>query len=202
MTTASPPDPDDRNDRGSHDPSSGAPRRFARLAEGRSVADGYQPLPPDGLCLSSFLLLSRGGRKGEVLVGHLDPKAPWAEIGALDPRRVEQNASGWMLPSCHLLYFESPEQAAHRIAKEQLGLRNLSLEPPLVFSEAYAPRRHPQRGSHWDLQFLFRGTVPEGWEARHPAWRELRFVDPASTPRAEFTRSHDEVLELVGFTLA
>lgn len=198
MTTAPPPGPDDRGEHGARAATAGAPRRFARLAEGRSVADGYQPVPPDGLCLSSFLLLSRRGRKGEVLVGRLDPKAPWAEIGALDPRRVEQNAEGWMLPSCHLLYFESPEGAAHRIAEEQLGLRDLPLEPPLVFSETYRPRRHPERGFHWDLQFLFRGTVPEGWEAQHPAWRVLRFVDPSSTPREEFTRSHDEVLELVG----
>lgn len=202
MTTAPPPEPSGRGERSSRDAVTGTPRRFARLAEGRSVADGYRPLPPDGLCLSSFLLLSRGGRNREVLVGRLDPRAPWAEIGALDPRRVEQNAVGWMLPSCHLLYFESPEDAAHRIAEEQLGLSNLSLDPPLVFSEAYAPRRHPERGSHWDLQFLFRGTVPEGWEARHSAWRELRFVDPTSTPREQFTRSHDEVLELVGFRFA
>ena len=202
VTSASPPEGSNDGPQSPSERGSGSRRRFARLADGRSAADGYQPLPPDGLCLSSFLVLARAGRDREVLVGHLDPKAPWAEIGALDPRRVEQNATGWMLPSCHLLYFESPERAAHRIAEEQLGLRDLALDPPLVFSEAYAPRRPPQRGTHWDLQFLFHGTVPEGWAAHHPAWRELRFVDPSSTPREQFTRSHDEVLELVGYRFA
>ena len=181
--------------------SSAEGRRFARLAEGRPVAEGYWPLPEDGLCLSSFLLLSPEGRPGEVLVGRLDPSGPWAEIGALDPRRVRANAEGWMLPSCHLMHFESPDQAARRVLKEQLGLETLALGAPAVHSETYRPRRHPERGMHWDLEFLYRGIVPRTWTPHHPAWVELRFVDPSATPRAAFTRSHDEVLELAGFRI-
>jgi ADP-ribose pyrophosphatase YjhB (NUDIX family) len=177
----------------------GAERRFARLAEGRSKEEGYWPLPPDGLCLSSFLLLSPSGLRDKVLVGRIDPEGPWAEIGALNPRRIQLNAEGWMLPSCHLLYFESPDDAARRILDEQLGLRDIPLEAPLVFSEKYRPRRHPQRGEHWDLEFLYRGEVPSTWVPKHGAWKLLRFVDPSQTPREEFTRSHDEILELVGF---
>ena len=176
------------------------PRRFARLAAGRSATEGYWPLPPDGMCLSSFVLLSRPERLEEVLVGRINPDAPWDSIGALDAHRVQLNCEGWMLPSCHLLWFESPHDAALRILKEQLGLDGVVLSGPQIFSEMYRPRRHPERGEHWDLEFLFRGVVPPTWTAAHPAWRELRWVNPSETPRTDFTRSHDEVLELAGFS--
>ncbi len=176
-------------------------RRFSRFAEGRSVEEGYWPLPPDGLCLSSFVLLSRPEEPGKVLLGRLDPAGPWARIGALDPRRIQLNSEGWMLPSCHLLYFESPEDAARRVVREQLGLEGIRLSPVEVHSEKYAPRRHPERGEHWDLEFVYRADSPSGWVPRHPAWRELEFLDPSTTRRSEFTRSHDEVLELAGFAI-
>jgi hypothetical protein len=137
-----------------------------------------------------------------VLVGKIDPAGPWDHIGALDPRRVELNSAGWMLPSSHLLYYESPAQAAIRVLEDQLGISRLSLTGPTVVSEKYTPRRHPERGDHWDLEFLYRGEAPPSWRPAHPAWRELRFIDPGATPRAEFTRSHDEVLELAGFGIA
>ena len=174
-------------------------RRFSRFAAGRLVSDGYWPLPEDGLCLSSFLVLSPTGRHQEVLVGRIDPGGPWNQIGAMDPERVRRNSEGWMLPSCHLRYFESPDRAARRILEEQLGLDSVPLDRPLVISEVYRPKRHPERGLHWDLEFLYRGTLPTVSPPRHPAWRELRFVDPSATPRESFTRSHDEVLELAGF---
>ncbi len=174
-------------------------RRFSRFASDILASPGSWPLPEDGLCLSSFVLLSPPGHPEEVLVGRIDPEHPWGEMGALDPRRAELNARGWMLPSCHLLHFEPPEAAAARIVKEQLGLPPLPLEGPQVFSETYSPRRHPDRGSHWDIEFLYRGTLPQGRVPTPPAWRELRFVEPAKTPRTDFTRSHDEVLELAGY---
>jgi ADP-ribose pyrophosphatase YjhB (NUDIX family) len=177
------------------------PRKFARFAEGRSSAEGYWPLPPDGLCLSAFVLLHPPGSREKVLVGKLDPEAPWDRIGALDPGRVHQHRSGWMIPSSHLLYFEPPEQAARRILSEQLGRSEVPLEPAGVFSETYLPRRHPGRGFHWDLEFLFRGTLASPEPPKHPAWTALRFLDPSATPRAEFARSHDEVLELAGYRI-
>jgi ADP-ribose pyrophosphatase YjhB (NUDIX family) len=182
-------------------PQGGEARRFARLAEGRSAEEGYWPLPPDGLCLSSFLVLSPSGIRTKVLVGKIDPRGPWGEIGALNPHRIQLNSEGWMLPSCHLLYFESPRDAAIRVLREQLGLENLTLEGPSIFSEKYRPRRHPERGEHWDLEFVFRGEVPTRRTPAPAAWKELRFIDPSKTARSEFTRSHDEVLELAGFAI-
>lgn len=180
---------------------SGEERRFCRFATDRSVADGYRPLPPDGLCLSSFVILSRPGVPRDVLVGRIDPAAPWGHIGGLDPRRISLNAAGWMLPSSHLLYYEAPEEAARRVLIEQLGLSGIRMAPVEVFSERGAPRRHPGRDDHWDLEFLFRADAPAGWEPAHAAWSQLRFLDPSRTPRSDFTRSHDEVLELAGFAI-
>ncbi len=182
-------------------PEADGSRQFTRLTAGPPTP-GVWPLPPNGLCLSSFLLLSPAGRPGEILAGRIDPAAPWDRIGALDPDRIRNNTGGWMLPSCHLLYYEPPDDAARRILTEQLGITELSLGPPTVFSDTGPPRRHPHLGSHWDIGFLYRGTWPGGAAPTHPAWRELRFLDPARTPRSAFTRSHDEVLKLAGFRLA
>src|SRR3989442_4075768 len=59
----------------------------------------------------------RGPRFKRVLMGHMNPKAPWDHIGALDPSRVEAHSRGWMLPSSHLIFLESPDEAARRIAR-------------------------------------------------------------------------------------
>lgn len=175
-------------------------RRFARLSSGRTPAEGYWPPPPAGMCLSSFVLLHPDPTRREVLVGKLNPDAPWSRIGALDDDRARVLAERWMLPACHLTHFESPEDAAHRILREQLGIGALPLDPPLVFSEAYPSRRNPELGLHWDLEFLFHGVAPRT-TLQHPAWTELRFVDPSTVPRASIGRSHDEVLELAGYRI-
>jgi hypothetical protein len=179
----------------------GAERQFARFSERRSPREGYWPLPPDGLCLSSFLVLSPAGDPRQVLVGHPNPEAPWDRMGALDPERLRAHAHGWMLPSCHLLYFEDPHDAAVRILREQLEMSNIPLGSVEVHSETYLPRRHPGRGMHWDLQFLYRGEIPGDTVLRSRAWLDLRFLDPTRTPRTDFARSHDEVLELAGYRI-
>jgi 8-oxo-dGTP pyrophosphatase MutT (NUDIX family) len=176
-------------------------RNFCRFATGGSRARGTWDLPPDGLCLSSFVLLSPREHPERVLVGRLNSGAPWGQIGALDERRIHLNANGWMLPSSHLLYFESPRAAAERVVAEQLGIGPLKFGPPEIFSETYRSPRHPEEAEHWDLEFLFRGQLDAETAPKHPAWTELAFVDPARTPRREFTRSHDEVLENAGFRI-
>jgi ADP-ribose pyrophosphatase YjhB (NUDIX family) len=176
-------------------------RQFCRFQTGGSPEDGYFELPTDGLCLSSFVLLSPKHHPERVLVGKINPKAPWKRIGALDARRVRLNTGGWMIPACQLMFFESPEQAAHRVIAEQLGIGPVALGPPVVFSETYRSPRHSERPTHWDLEFLFRAVVDLEAAPKNAAWTELEFVDPARTPRSAFTRSHDEVLENAGFRI-
>ncbi len=67
-------------------------RKFAAFNKGKSITTGKANLPsfrmkevPDGgFCLSSFLILSPENNPKEVLMGHLNPSAPWDHIGALD----------------------------------------------------------------------------------------------------------------------
>jgi len=158
-------------------------------------------VPPDGLCLSAFVVLASEERPERVLLGKLDPEAPWDHLGALDPSRVAAWRDLWMLPASHLLLLEDPNDAALRILRELVGLPPRPLEGPLVASEVYAPARHPERAHHWDLEFIFRGRVHEREVARPKAWRELTFVDPGPLGPGEFARAHDDILARAGALL-
>lgn len=175
-------------------------RRFCRFSKAPETATfGMPEVPEDGLCLSTFVLLSEAGRPSTVLMGKMDPKADWEQIGALDPARVEAHRHGWVLPSSHLILHESPQEAAVRILREQLGLGPLRLDGPQVVSEVYTPRRFPSHHAHWDLEFLFRGTLEAGTVPSSHAWTELRFVDPATTGAETIARSHEDLLASAGF---
>ncbi len=182
-------------------------RRFCRFNKGDSTTTGRQDqsslsspeVPEGGLCLSSFLVLSESSNPNSVLMGHLNPSAPWDHIGALDEKRVEIHSKGWMLPSSHLIIRESPQDAAVRIAKEQLGLENLRLGQPLVVSEVSTPKRFPDLPKHWDVEFIFLGTLEKGWVSNSCAWKDLRFINPSTTKRSELARSHEDILESAGF---
>jgi ADP-ribose pyrophosphatase YjhB (NUDIX family) len=175
-------------------------RRFARLRPGSAPAPaGFSTVPDGGMCLSAFLVIRPPGAEGRVLLGRLDPGASWSELGALDPSRVAAIGEKWMLPSSQLLLFESPEEAARRIVREQLAARPLPLEGPAVFSEAY---RRPDSGSrdpHWDLHFVFRGRWTSERAPRVPVWKELAFVDLATIEGSEIARGQGDVLALAGF---
>jgi ADP-ribose pyrophosphatase YjhB (NUDIX family) len=176
--------------------------RFARAApelEGNSVYTTQ--IPEGGLCLSSFLVLTEGDSQ-RVLMGRLNPDARWDEIGALDADRVRVHSKGWMLPSSHLMLYESPQEAAQRVLREQLGIQRLELSEAKVVSEVGTPKRFATLARHWDLEFIFRGEMTDGSAPRHDAWSELRFIDLKRTRRQEIARSHDEVLESAGFSFS
>src|SRR5437870_10011273 len=174
-------------------------RRFSRFSKSPATAAfSVAELPKEGVCLSTFLIVTEAHDSQRVLMGHMNPKAPWDHIGALDPSRVEAHSRGWMLPSSHLIFHESPDEAARRIAREQLELPDLSFSEPIVVSEAYTPRRFPDAAKHWDLEFLFRSDFPAA-DIPHPAaWAELAFVDLRRTAKSEIARSHEDVIESAG----
>lgn len=174
-------------------------RIFCRFARPSLNVASSTDIPEGGLCLSSFLLITEGD-SDHVLMGHLDPSAPWDHIGALDSGRAATHSKGWMLPSSHLLLYESPQEAASRILKEQLGLDRLELSPPTVVAEVGTPRRFPTLAKHWDLEFIFRGKAPRGMSLKHDAWKELKFVDLKEVGKAAIARSHEDVLENAGFS--
>ncbi len=173
-------------------------RKFCRFYKPADTPFGMPEVPPAGLCLSAFLVITERGHANRVLMGHLDPAAPWDHIGALDPSRTVVHSKGWMLPASHLIVKESPQAAARRVAREQLELPDLALGEPEVVSEVYAPRRFPEKGEHWDLEFLFRGELDPHAVPKAAAWTELRFVDLDTTPKNAVARTHEDILESAG----
>jgi hypothetical protein len=158
-------------------------------------------IPLGGLCLSSFLVVR--DISSNVLMGRIDPDAPWDHVGALDPFRIRIHSKGWMLPSSHLIVHESPQDAARRIAAEQLEVTDLVISEPKVVSEVYPPKLFPDLNEHWDLEFIsFASSDASGIPSRSRAFRELRFLDPGSLKRSEIARSHEDILSSSGITLA
>lgn len=176
-------------------------RRFARLQAGSRLQDpGYWPVPGNGLCLSTFLVLEAPDRPGHVLMGRIDPAASWYELGALTPERIAALGDRWVLPASQLLFFEDLQASAERIAREQLNAPLPPLADPIAFSES-SPRTTPESTDpHWDIHFLFRGRWPTARPPRSPVWRELAFVDVAGLARGGIGRNQADVLDLVGLT--
>ena len=176
-------------------------RRFTRLKPASpQEIPGASTVPDDGLCLSVFLVLSPPGRDAAVLLGRIDPSAPWDEIGALDPERVRSVGDRWMLPSSQLIFFESPQEATQRILKEQLDSDPIPLEAPAVFSEAYRRPGSRANDPHWDFHFIFRGRWPDATPPKAAAFRELAFVDVTHLALRDLARNQGDVLTLVGLS--
>jgi ADP-ribose pyrophosphatase YjhB (NUDIX family) len=164
-------------------------RRFAAFSKG-ALPPRMNTVPQGGMCISAFLVISKKGEPGEVLMGRINKNAEWDHRGALEGKRLERFASGWMLPSSHLILFETPEGAARRILREQLGIRNQSLQGPLTFADTSGT------SNHWDLGFIFTGER-EG-APYTAAWDELNFIDVAKLKREEIVRSQVDVLTYAG----
>ena len=175
-------------------------RKFCRFNKDSATAlFSVTEIPASGFCLSAFVLLTGKGEPNHVLMGKLNPDADWENIGALDRSRVLVHSTGWMLPSSHLIFRESPREAANRIALEQLEMREVELRGPTVVSYVDKPRRFPEKGDHWDLEFVFNGEIPVDMVPNARAWTELKLVDLDRTSKADVARSHEDILESQGF---
>jgi hypothetical protein len=183
-------------------------RQFCRFNRGRSTTSGalddspmsLKEIPLGGLCISAFLIVQN--KSGKVLMGKIDPLAPWDHLGALDPKRIELDRKGWMLPASHLMVHESPQAAVQRIAEEQLEMPGLVISEPKVISEVYPPKYFPGLDKHWDLEFIsFSSVNGKNVPIRSRALRQLKMIDPKSTRRSEIARSHEDILSSVGIIL-
>jgi ADP-ribose pyrophosphatase YjhB (NUDIX family) len=174
-------------------------RKFCRFnKQVETITFGMPEVPEGGLCLSAFLVITDTEKTNSVLMGHLNPKAPWDHIGALDLSRVDVHSKGWMLPSSHLMVYESPQAAAKRILREQLEIDYPVLEGPQVVSETYTPRRFPNLPRHWDIEFIFKGEISKDRIPKPYAWSNLSFVDLDSAKKSEIARSNEDILESAG----
>jgi hypothetical protein len=175
-------------------------RQFTRLRRG-SVPDAadVSVVPSEGMCLSVFLVVGSPDHAEQVLLGKIDPAAPWDELSALGPDRVARLVNQWMLPASQLLLFESPDDAARRVAREQLEWELTELPRPRVFSETAARLGAEGKDPHWDLHLVYDIPWPTSRPVRARPWKELAFLAVSDTPRAAFGRGHGDVLALVGF---
>jgi hypothetical protein len=176
------------------------PARFARYRPTERVIHGRHAwsVPEGGLCLSAFVVLRSGETPKTVLLGKPAPEAPWEELAALEEAHLRAVGDRWILPASHLLEFESPAEAAQRVLRQQLGIPDLVLRGPEVFSEAYPSSIDPESGTHWDLHFVFQGESPSDRPLRSAAWRELALVNPSALTRADIARGHADILALAG----
>jgi ADP-ribose pyrophosphatase YjhB (NUDIX family) len=178
-------------------------RKFARLRRGNEAeTTDVSVVPNDGMCLSVFLVVRPPDDAGRVLLGKLDPTAPWGELAAIGPPGVARLGNAWILPACQLMLFESPDDAARRVAREQLDLEIADLPRPRVFSEAATRPGREGRDPHWDIHFVYELPWPKGRAVRAAPWKELAFLPVAETARAAIGRGHGDVLELIGLTPA
>ncbi|MGA7923734.1 MAG: NUDIX hydrolase [Thermoplasmata archaeon] len=174
-------------------------RTFCRFSKSPATAAfGMPEVPKDGLCLCAFVVITSAEPPSRVLLGRINPEAPWDHLGALDPERVTSWKDRWMLPSSHLLMLESPEEAASRILRELTGLSGRTLEGPKVTSEVYAAPRNPGAAHHWDIEFIFRGTASESEVKPIEPWTELRFVELGQLQPDNMARLQDDILRYVG----
>lgn len=164
-------------------------RRFAAFSR-EALPPRMNSVPEGGMCISAFLVISKKGAKEDVLMGKINKNAEWDHIGALDGKRLERFASGWMLPSSHLMLFETPEGAARRILREQLGIRNQALDGPMAFADTSGT------SNHWDIGFIFTGETEVAPSSS--AWDDLEFVDVTRLKRDDIVRSQLDVLAYAG----
>ncbi|HZY70661.1 MAG TPA: NUDIX hydrolase [Thermoplasmata archaeon] len=170
-------------------------RRFCRFRSDADAGRGTIPLPNDGFCLSAFVLVRPVSDPTKVLVGQVGRSGDWGRVGGIDPARLERIGADWMLPASHLLLFESPDEAARRIAREQLGGEVPGMMGPLVVSDPYRREGGASLDPHWDIHFIYEGTLPAAPRAPEGLWDRLAFIDPGRAPPPAFARGHGDILE-------
>jgi ADP-ribose pyrophosphatase YjhB (NUDIX family) len=169
-------------------------RRFAAFSKD-ALPPRMNTVPEGGMCISAFLVISKKDEASNVLMGRINKNAEWDHIGALNGKRLERFGSGWMLPSSHLILFETPEGAARRILREQLGLKNLKLQGPMTFADT-STARFSGLLNHWDIGFIF--TAERESAPSSEVWDELKFVDVNKLKPDDIVRSQIDVLTYAG----
>jgi isopentenyldiphosphate isomerase len=134
-------------------------------------------------------------------MGNVNPECTeWEHISAINRERLVRIADKWMLPASHFIVYKSPNDAAKRVLKEQLGLKNLELKGPFAYSEVYDIER-ANIINNWDLEFVYTGEL-EKLPSRNPAWKELSFVDVKTVQDKDFARNHQDILANLGIRKA
>ena len=172
----------------------GQNRRKAMFTEGN--------VPKGGVCLSSFVALTNGGR---ILIGKMARPEIWTERFFVGERfaPIYRNSGKYLLPSRHLAWYESPFGAAMSVIQEQALLRVPESRVRLVDVQSHVRGdvNDEAEPPHWDICFLYRTEVPAriARSIKSPAWFEdFHFTPIASLTADDFTRGHGDVLGEAG----
>jgi ADP-ribose pyrophosphatase YjhB (NUDIX family) len=165
---------------------------FLWLSASAAPPRGYRRLPEGGLCLSTFLFLRRGN---DILLGKYADDQRLEELTGLDATRRRAHGRGYTIPATHVKHGEDPRDAARRLARDVLGIREpLALRQPTVETDYGEPARFPGM-IHYDVWFFVEADVPDGFEVATPQWyAELAWKDPRVLAPSDYGRSHDEIV--------
>ena len=161
-----------------------------------------QNVPPGGVCLSSFVLVRKGG---SILVGKMARPEVWIERFFVGENFAPEYAGSnkYLLPARHLAWYESPLAAAADILQEQLKSRTTKKSIKLldVQSHLRGDPNSKEQPAHWDICFVYETKLPANFAGQLkqlPWWRDLKFVPLSSLSASDFTRGHGDVLEEAG----
>jgi hypothetical protein len=155
-----------------------------------------ESVPPGSVCLSSFVA-ARNGKA--ILAGRMDRLDIWLDRFYVSPINGPSFlASGkLLLPASHLLWYESPLDAAVRILKEQALLEVPKEKLELVDAQSHLrPSPKDPAMPHWDICFVYSADIPNVELEQLEWFKDFGFK--SNLKADDFTRDHGDVLEEAG----
>ncbi len=139
------------------------------------------------------------------MIGKMTKPEVWIErffVGEkFAPSYVQSNK--YLVPGSHLAWYESPLEAAERVARDQalLPARKESLKLLDVQSHVSGDPTSPTDPPHWDICFVYEAKVSKSAakKLKQPEWfNEFAFVRRSKLKPDDFTRGHGDVLRQAG----
>ena len=159
-------------------------------------------VPPGGVCLSSFVVISSGPK---ILVGKMSKPDVWIERFFVGPKFADfySKSGKYMLPARHLAWYESPMEAAEDVIKEQLRLNMPTSKIALIDVQSHVSGgvNNKDEPPHWDICFVYGASLPGGQARKIKSmewWDDLGFKPKSVLMPEHFTRGHGDVLEKAG----
>jgi ADP-ribose pyrophosphatase YjhB (NUDIX family) len=142
-------------------------------------------VPGAGMCLSVFAIIMNSRR--QVLIGIPKKESRWQEDWLYS--KTKENSEifeQWRPPSCYLREGEHPEDALARVMRDELGAKEYQFEPNPKIVSYYSPSDWYPGQSHWDLAFVYRIKVGEGFQPSMKWWRQLEFCKLENLKEKDF----------------
>jgi ADP-ribose pyrophosphatase YjhB (NUDIX family) len=155
-------------------------------------------VPEGGTCLSAFLVVSKGN---EILVGKMKNPQIWVNRFFVGEKFASVYASSgkYILPASHLSWFESPQEAALRVASEQIEHSPPSKEDIRLLDVLSFVSGDPNKSAeppHWDFCFVYEMKLQPGEEIKELDWFEdLKLIERGKLKVDDFTRGHGDILQ-------